>query len=232
METPKFKFEAPGVYQIYEGKAFDQKPPVPLIVNGLITAPADFLIKRSPDPGNTIVKHNLTAGRIELLIDENSPYATKITGEVRKNPKFTAWGINENREYNTFELADKIKMNRHLFTKVEVAMKLVTELKNFKMKLDREMEASNNNRGTTKALVAQTIKENNIPESFSIRMAVFENEPPAEIKVEIYIDANTMLCQLVSPDLEAYIEQYTESAVNTQLARIIEFNPAIPVLAV
>ena len=198
----------------------------------MIASPADFLIKRKPDPSKSIVTFSLTRGRIELLIDENSPYSTKVTGEIRKNPKFVSWGINEGKEYNTFELADKIKMNRHLFAKVEVAMKLVTELKNFKMKLDKEMEASTNNRGTTKAMVAQSIKENNIPESFIIRLPVFEGEPATEVIVEIYIDPNTMLCSLVSPDLDAYIEQHLEKAVLTQIARIMESSPELPVLSI
>ena len=230
MESPKFKFEQPGVYHIYEGKAFDQKAPVKVEINGIISAPGKFIVKRKIDPEKCLVKYSLSEGLIELLVDEKDPYGTKITGRIRTTKKFESWGINADKEYTTHELAEKIKMNRYMFAEIQQAMTLVTALKSFKMKIEKELESTNNNRGDVKAMLVQTIKENNIPDGFVMRLPVFENEPAETIKVEIYIDASNYACRLVSPDLEAYIDQFKEKAVQAEIDMIEKAIPEMPIM--
>lgn len=232
MENEKYRFENPGLYVIKHSKALDDVPPVKLQITGTIEAPLEYCQKRKEliDCNEAVLLYSTDERFIILKLQPENKYGGEISGKAQLHPDLEKWGINEGVEYNIFELADKIKLNRHKFTSIEVAMKLVTELKNFKAKVEKEIELSTNNRGNQRQFVDQVFK-GNIPEKFSLNLHVFKNEPVKKIDVEIYINPNTYSCSLVSPDLEALIENESEKMIIEVISNIKELLPDLPVFS-
>jgi len=227
----EFNLNSPGVYVIKQARGLDEQPPQKVDIVGLIGCPAEFIEKREIDKTVSYITFSKQSKKIVLVVNESSFYATRITGMLKIHPKLLNWGINESKDYNTHELADKIKMNRHYFASQAVAMKLVTELKNFKAKVDKQIELSNNNRGNMKAAVEQ-VAETNIPESFTLSLPVFDGQPNVDVVVEIYINPTTLTCSLVSPELEAYIESQTEAIIGEQIDKIKSAAPQLSIFEI
>ena len=101
------------------------------------------------------------------------PY--KLNGSILLNPDLVAFEINKGKKYSTFQLADFIKMNRHLFESKSVAMELVSTLKNIKASVNRAIEANKDDRGNKRALIDQVV-QSNIPESFNIELPIFKGQ--------------------------------------------------------
>lgn len=69
-------------------------------------------------------------------------------------------------------------------------MKLVTDLQNFKAKVDKEIEQSNNNRGDRRILINQAV-EHNLPEAFTLILPIFKGTAKQTIAVEVYVNRPT-----------------------------------------
>lgn len=222
-----------GAYGIRTVVGLAEKPAIPVKITGLIGCALAFLTKRLLDGLQNHILVNKDEGSITLIVNEHNQYGdtAEIIGEIRKSKELKVWNINKDTEYNTFELADLIKMNRHHFASQVEAMKLVTELKAFKAKVDKEIELQNNNRGNNKAMVDQVVKSN-IPEKFNLRIPIFSGEKPVDIEVEIYINHNSLRCSLVSVQLEELIQSETARILNDQIEQIKSVNPAIPIFEI
>ncbi len=219
--------------EILQGDAVIQREPEKVVIDGLINAPFEYLTKRE----DTIVicKSHLivdeSKGIINLIIDESSYYFSRISGEIKINPDFTKFGINTGQARDTFELADFIKMNRFFFADKNTAMKLVSELKNFKAKVDREVEKTNDDRGNTRLLQNQIV-ESNIPEAFDLVVPLFKGQPEQNIRVEINIDSRSFECSLISPDAKDLINEMRAKLVREQVEKIKGLTPNLTILEV
>lgn len=222
-----------GSYEIRTVTGLAEKPAIPVKIIGLIGCTLEYLHKRVLDGMTNHILLNKERGSITLIVNEHDQYGNtaEIVGSIRESKELGIWGINKDTEYNTFELADKIKMNRHHFVSQELAMKLVTELKAFKGKVDKGIELANNNRGNNKIVVDQ-VMTSNIPEKFDLQIPIFAGEKSVKVQVEIYIDHNTLRCSLVSSQLEEMINTETERILNDQLDKIKLANPVIPIFEV
>lgn len=222
-----------GTYEIRTITGLSEKPFIPVKIFGLIGSVLAFLNKRVLDGQTNHILVNREEGSITLIENEHNQYGNtaEIIGKLRFSKELQIWGINKEMEYNTFELADLIKMNRHHFASQVEAMKLVTELKAFKAKVDKEIELANNNRGNNKVIIDQVVTSN-IPEKFTLHIPIFSGEKPKDVEVEIYISHNSLRCTLVSVQLEEMIHSETERIINDQIEQIIAINPIIPIFEV
>jgi hypothetical protein len=233
METvEKYNLGEPGAYEIIHSKGVDKLPPKIFNVSGSINAPLSYCQSRISqiDENISLLTYSVEDKKIVFYENPNDHFGNVITGALKFHKDMESWGINKSTQFTTFELSDKIKLNRHKFDSLEVAMKLVTELKNFKARVEKEIESSTNNRGTVRQAVDQVFT-GNIPEKFDINLHVFTGiRQPVKFQVEIYINPNTFSCSLISPDLDAYIEQHTERLVLDTVAQIENILPELPVL--
>ena len=88
-------------------------------------------------------------GTISLIINETDYYSGLVVGKLELATDYLKFGINHNKEFSTFALADLIKMNRDCFESKEISMELVKKLKNFEIKLEQVKQAK------TEASIAQ-----------------------------------------------------------------------------
>lgn len=193
-----------------------------------VTIPAvcEFLSK--PDINHdlildSVLKYSIDDLTMSLFYAQTSRHPYTIKSKVELNPDLKDFGINSGKRYSTFDLADFFKMNRHLFQSKATAMELVSLLKNFKAKVDRDIENSSNDRGNRKVLLNQTI-DSNIPESFILLLPIFKGYPAAEITIEININ-DDFDCLLISPDLKEMIATESKALIDDQLDKIKVLHP-------
>ncbi len=220
-----------GEIIIREGKALEVKEPVKVAIAGTIDAPARWLETRfdclKEKSCHVIV--NREKMLILLQCNENNHYGSRILGELEISPEIKKFRINEGHYITNFEMAELFKMNRSHFENKTTAMNLVSELQNFKAKVDKELEQSNNNRGDRRILINQAV-EHNLPEAFNLCLPIFKGTPKQTIQVEVYVNPSDFTCTLVSPECNDLIEEMRDAEIDSVLERIKERCPNIVII--
>ena len=174
---------------------------------------------------------NRDKGSIDFIEDAGNAWENTYSGILEKDERFEKFNINTGKSYTTLELAEFIKMNRSHFETREKAMLLVSSLRNFKAKVDKDIENADDGRGNRKILLAQAV-DSNIPESFKINVPIFKGYDKQIIEVEISIDAGDLSCTLISPEANDYIEEVKDSLIDAEIAQIRELHPTLRIFEV
>lgn len=164
---------------------------------------------------------------IKLIYDARERNPDVIEGSLKLHPDLEKFSINSGKSYSTFELADFIKMNRHYFENKDYAMKLVSGLRDFEGKVNRDIEARTDERGNKRALLNQVV-ESNIPTGFFLELPVFIGQEKIRLEVEINITA-AFECSLISPDLKEFIDVHSKKILDEQLTVIKGLHPELKV---
>lgn len=177
------------------------------------------------------LKVNRDDRSITFVEDAGMPWESKYHGQLKLDPRFERFQINTGHSRTTHELADLFKMNRTLFETKDKAMMLVSELRHFKAKVDKEIENMDDNRGNKKILIGQAV-ESNIPESFRLNIPVFKGQEAWPFEVEIEIDPSDLSCRLVSPEANDFIEENTNNLIDSEIDIICNQYPTLRVFEV
>lgn len=213
------------------GDALPLKEPKYVSIHGTIDAPARWVEKRkddivSADAHILVDRDHMT---ITLNTDENNFYSDQIVGTLTLSTEMQEFGINTGEYMSCFDMADRIKQLRTYFETQQDAMKLVTELRNFKAKIDKELELSDDKRGNQKIMRAQTV-ESNLPKSFNVNMPIFKGTEKRTFEVEVEINPNDLSCTLVSPDAHDIVVQERDNQMDAVLGRIGDAAPNIVII--
>lgn len=219
--------------EVLTGPAKKHSYPTPIEVKGVLTAPFSYLEKRVSEINqkecNLIVDRD--KGTMKLTVCEHSEYSDLIQGSLKLNPDFLKFGINEDKKYTTFQLADAIKMNRYFFADEGTALKLISTLKDFKAKVDKVVEQRTDGRGNDKSL-RESIVSSNIPESFNMHLPVFKGQTAETFEVEISINGIDLSCSLVSPEINDIINKVKDESIDKELDQIKKLAPDLAILEV
>jgi len=177
------------------------------------------------------VEVNRESGSIKYIEDAGSLWESTFTGTLSVDPRFEKFGINSGKSYTTLELSNFIKMNRTFFETKDKAMLLVSDLRKFKAKVDKDVENQADDRGNRRILLAQAV-ESNIPESFKIYIPVFKGYPAQILEIEISIDPGDLSCSLISPEAADYIEETKDALIDVELEEIAELHPTLRIFEV
>lgn len=204
-----------------EGQALPLHEPEKVQLLGTIDAPARWLEKRADtiNQKECYVEVNREKMIISLRTDESSYYGTTVYGKLELSPEYNKFGINGGEYITNFEMAELFKMNRAYFENRSVAMKLVTDLQNFKAKVDKEIENSDNKRGDRRILVNQVV-QSNLPEAFNLVIPVFKGCEKQTVQVEVYVNPNDFTCTLVSAQSNELIIETRDTIIDEVLERI------------
>lgn len=138
-------------------------------------------------------------------------------------------GINDIEEEKKSKM-DEIKMNRSYFENRQYAMELVTLLRQFKAKIDKQVEADvNPNKGDRRVLIAQKV-DSNLPPAFNIIVPIFKGTEKMEIECETYFNPDDLTCTLVSAGANDSIEDMKDSCVGEVLEQIKEIAPDVAII--
>lgn len=217
-----------------EGEALPLHEPVKVEISGVLDSPARWLEKR-PELQQITNKCHVRVDRemllIVLQINENAYYGTKIKGTLSLTDAFKKFHINDGHSFTLVELAKLFKMNRSFFETKQKAMELVTTLQNFKGKVNKDLEASNDNRGNKKVDFVQAV-ESNLPEAFTLHLPIFKGLEAEDVVCEVYVDPDDWSCQLISPDANDIVERYRDEEINKVLDRIEEAMPGVAIIEI
>jgi hypothetical protein len=201
------------------------KEPVALTIIGTIRAPGAWLEKRKEELDPLIkCSHVLVdkqGAKIELVINESSAYATRVTGWIEASSETTVLPINTGKSLSPLALSDLIKLNRYLFASREAAMKLVGDLRSAKSKIDGYIERAKDDRGNY-AMVKRQAIDSTIPDGFDLQIPIVRGGIATIVHVEICINHETLDCTLQSPDLLEQLRDVREAAIDEQVKRITE----------
>lgn len=217
-----------------EGEALPLHEPVKVEISGVLDSPARWLEKR-PELQQITNKCHVRVDRemllIVLQINENAYYGTMIKGTLSLTDAFRKFHINDGHSFTLVELAKLFKMNRSFFETKQKAMELVTTLQNFKGKVNKDLEASNDNRGNKKVDFVQAV-ESNLPEAFTLHMPIFKGLEAEDVVCEVYVDPDDWSCQIISPDANDIVERYRDEEINKVLDRIEEAMPGVAIIEI
>ncbi len=219
---------------IRQGEAEQLYSKKKVAITGTIEAPFKFLEKR-----NDLIEYaqaNMLVNReglnIILVTNEHLEIGETITGVLKKTQAFDAFGINSGKNWISRELGQFIKMNRTCFESKDIANDLAAKLNDFKAKIDKELEHKDDNRGNARILKDQKIKEINIPDKFNLEIPIFKGAPKATFEVEIYINADDLTIQLVSPDASDIIARTRDEVIDNEIDRIKEICPKLTIIEI
>lgn len=174
---------------------------------------------------DSILQFSYDELKMHLVYGVTQRHTYIISSKIILNPDLEAFEINKGKRYAPAQLADFIKMNRHLFESKSVAMELVSALKNIKASVNRAIEDSRDDRGNRRALIDQVV-QSNIPESFNIELSIFKGQPKVVIPIEVVLDED-LECMLISPDLKEIISEESEKLIGGEVAKIRELHPQL-----
>lgn len=214
-----------------EGKApvvLDPKEQERVVINGTIDAPLRWLEKRveliNQKATNIIVNRDKMG--LALTIDE-------INGILQPSKEMQEFGINVEKKWEPIKLSKFIKMHRAFFTDKSQNMILVSILKNFKAKVNQDIERSKEENGSKVDNYSQVV-DSNLPKSFKLNIPLFKGFSCEEIEVEIYadVDGRDVSLSLVSAGANEAIEEYKNKVIDEQLGVIRQIAPDIVIIEV
>ena len=213
------------------------KAPVKTSIEGVIDTVTEYLLKRSDQPDQINQKRcHIIVDRedisITLVINENDEYTKgSVRGVLSKHPKFEEFGINSPKVWTPSALGLYFKMNRSFFKSKEDNMTLVTELMNFKAKVDSSIERSLKESGDKTDNFSQVVNSN-LPKSFTLKLPIFKGMPAEEIEVETFaqINGREVSFVLLSPGAQATEEDIKDKEIDAQLQEIRQICPDIAII--
>lgn len=236
--VPKDYNGAPIEVVLREGEApvaLDPKEPERVVINGTIDAPFRWLEKRveliNQKSTNLIVNRDNMG--LALTIDETNYYQTEINGILQASKEMMEFGINTDKKWEPIKLSKFIKMHRAFFTDKSQNMMLVSTLKNFKAKVNQDIERSKEENGSKVDNYSQVV-DSNLPKSFKLNIPLFKGFDNEEIEVEIYadVDGRDVSLSLVSAGANEAIEEYKNKVIDVQLDAIRQIAPDIVIVEV
>lgn len=224
---------------IREGEAAPQlapKAPIKTEISGTIGAPLEWLTKRIGteqwQQKDCHIAVNREAIEITLVMNESDPYRRgTVTGELEHHPKFVEFGINQPKQWTPADLGLFMKMNRAYFPDKQANMALVSQLLNFKARVNQQIERGVSENGSRTDNFSQVVYSN-LPKAFTLEMPLFKGMAPESIEVETFaqIDGREVRFVLLSPGAQATLEEIRDRVIDEQLEEIREIAPAIAII--
>ncbi len=214
---------------IRSGVAPDIYPPRKIEVKGVIDTVSRWLAKKKVNYADARLEIMRSASTIRLVMNETSTetFGT-VTGQMILDEDYQAFSINRQKKFTLLELSNFIKMHRYCFEEQRVAMNLVADLRNFKGKVNKEMEKVQDTRGNSRVMVDQVV-ESNIPPAFTLQMPIYKGGIPVrfEVSVGIIIRDAEMECYLESLEANELEKKIIDSVFAEQLEMIETLAPEL-----
>lgn len=232
-----------------ELKTIQAKEPEAFNIEGIITAPADWLEKRARefDHLNARVDVYREQGTLKLIINErncapgleatdvedhyngeildNYRSRSTVTGTIQMTDIFRKLRINDDEAWwDPQKLSAFFRLYRSIFPSAEDNMVLVSTLKNIKAKMNTEYEKAKDTYTGSRTEHYQMTVDHNLPKNFDICIPIFKGSKAEKYNVEFDVDIidGKLLLKLVSPAINDEVEGARDQIIDSELKRICE----------
>lgn len=235
--NPKAEIVVREVNQIVE-KELPVLEPDKVDIKGTISAIANFLEKRWNLEGQIDHAHT------HVLVDRDNLKMVLVCNETDKRNKMQVTGtIEVSRQYKDFHINDYdkdwvpldlgnfFKINRTYFENTETNMELVTKLKKFTADIKAHVDKHKDDNGSLNLKYSQAV-DSNLPKSFVINIPIFKGSAAERITVETdaMVNGTDVSFHLVSADAASIYESARDNVIDSEIARIKEIAPEIPII--
>ena len=237
--VPKDYNGTPIEVVLREGKAAEPLPirePLTVEITGTIDAPLRWLEKKVAliDQKQAHIQVDRDNAAIALIDRETDYYSNTITGQLSPSKEMTDFGINQpSKLWEPSKLAQFCKMHRAFFKDKSANMMLVSTLKNFKAKVNQDIERSKEDNGSRTDNFSQVV-DSNLPKSFRLCLPLFKGFGSEEIEVELYaeVDGRNVSLTLVSAGANESMEECKNSVIDDQIESIRAIAPDLAIIEV
>ena len=199
-----------GENVIRYGQAAEILKPQKVELHGTITAPADFVANRNPDPHSCHAIFSKEDYSISLVCDEKSPISTEITGKLTLNKFLKSLRINDSKQpYQRAELADAFKFARRFFVDKVAHKDLIRSLNTFDDKVFLEHNQTKDGKVGVKNVEQKSRVELGLQnQEILLSIPIFEGADYEVVRLAFEIEARNgiVLFWLVSDELPETIE--------------------------
>lgn len=160
---------------IREGQANNIEEAEHLVINGVLSAPSTWASKKNENYESKYahVVYSVSDREITLVTSEFYKRGrTTVIGQTKIHPDLKKLGINGRLKLSAKQLSELLKFNRIHFPDRDENMQIVSNLNNLKVRVEKEIEDSNDFKGNKKSLFEQRLHtEMNL--SFKLAMPLY-----------------------------------------------------------
>ena len=220
-----------NLIEVREGSSLKLREPSIVNLTGTITSVSSYLAKREISSKESHVIIDDDNQEIILCVNEHDYYKDTIKGKLLFDSDLNKFGINEDKLFSIGELIQLLRLKKYMFADSEQHLKLISSLKQFKIKIEKDIENSDDDRGNTRKLIEQKLTTE-VPMNFTLDTPIFKGEPKSKFEVEIAIilrDAAIALW-LQSSELETLTKSISEKKLDLEEKKIIATNKELLIL--
>lgn len=229
------------IREVNEANELPVQEPEPIGIYGTIGAPVEFLEKRwNSEDGQ--INHDKThilvdrdKAEIHLVTNEDCKRKRQeVTGTIQFSRQYKAFHINDDNTVWTPEILGQFcRINRVYFEDKQQNMQLVSLLKNFKAKINTDVERQIKDNGSFTDNYSQIV-DSNLPSAFHVRIPIYKGAQVEDIEIEIMasINGREVGLQLISAGAISTIEEVRDRLIDAELDKIREIAPEIPIIEI
>lgn len=206
---------------ILSGKAPEPFNPKPISVKGDIMAIRSFVESRKPQASKTRCEYSFSPPFVRVITNEGKMDEYSVTGQLELAEDYKLiMGVHS----DPTALGELLRKKRRYFTDPVDGSKLITALKGFKAKVDKEVENSVDKRAGAYKNAVERMVSSNLPETVKMQMEIVKGVAPVEFMVDIYVDVrdNGISIQLESIEAEEYTVKIVEHEIETVINEVIK----------
>jgi len=192
MDNLKLEVTTPtGEITIREGDAKPYIAPKSITIDGVLSAPAQFLAGKVIEDKQSHLRIFGKDGRLELYIGDTDPETTHvIKGSLTKSVYLRAFEINSKTyRFEVQSFLRFIKENRYFFANKEQHGNMVRSMQKWSGNIETVLQNFNDNKGNTTFLIDQKVRAaDGFIDKFELEMPIFQGDDPMKFTVEIGLE--------------------------------------------
>lgn len=218
---------------IREGDAAPVRERKPVAIVGTIDLPGRYLQNRynlilEDKARSCYVLVNSDNGSITLIVDESDELQDSLCGMISESDVIKKFKINDGNYVEPEQLAEFLRMRKHLFADQTEYANTFTALRSFVAKVNQEI-ATIKDDGGNYDLKKKQVVEHNVPKSFTISVPIFKGFPKRNIPVEILVNGSLKVT-MYSAELIQLTDELREQYVKDTVEKIEQIAPDIVIL--
>ena len=227
---------------IREGKAANIYDPKAVGIKGTIDAVTRYLtnrINKNEDESNFVNDHwqkqchilaDTTEGTVVLVVGEHEHFQDTIKAVLTVHPDIENFSINSGDYVSPDDMANFLKMRKHLFKSQADFADIFVALKSFEAKVNQDIKAASDDRGNFDHVRKQAV-EHNVPKVFNLNVPLFKGQSKISFPVEFLVDRSLNVA-LSSTDLIQMLDEKGTELVEKELVEIQTIAPDVVIIYV